>query len=69
MAEHGRRRAEEMEEVARTVRDVGLEPLMSEASVRVQRGLVERLELMGLRYCDLQPFDWRALDARLDQRS
>ncbi len=69
VAEHGRRRAEEMEEVARTVRDVGVEPLMSEASVRVQRGLAERLELMGLRYCDLQPFDWRALDARLDQRS
>jgi len=69
VAEHGRRRAEEMEEVARTVRDVGVEPLMSEAIVRVQRGLVDRLELMGLSYCDLQPFDWLALDARLDQRS
>lgn len=57
-----------MEEVARTVRDVGLEPLMSEAIVRVQRGLVERLELMGLRYDDLQPFDWLELDRRLDER-
>lgn len=34
VAQHGRRRAEEMREVARTVREAGLEPLMAEAIAR-----------------------------------
>jgi len=34
--EHGERRAHEMEEVARTLRAAGIEPLMAEATARRQ---------------------------------
>jgi hypothetical protein len=37
MASHGERRAAEMEEVADTLRELGLEPLMTEATVQRQR--------------------------------
>lgn len=59
VAEHGRRRAEEMEEVARTAQDVGVEPNMSQAIVATQRGLVDAMAAQGLLYSE--PFDWRTL--------
>ncbi|WP_213881316.1 DUF1932 domain-containing protein [Pseudomonas sp. dw_358] len=59
VAEHGRRRAEEMEEVARTAADVGVEPNMSRAIVATQRGLVDSMLSQGLGYTE--PFDWRVL--------
>jgi hypothetical protein len=34
--EHGARRAREMEEVAKTLRDAGIEPVMAEATARRQ---------------------------------
>jgi 3-hydroxyisobutyrate dehydrogenase-like beta-hydroxyacid dehydrogenase len=37
MAVHGERRAAEMEEVAETLRELGVEPLMTMATVRRQR--------------------------------
>jgi 3-hydroxyisobutyrate dehydrogenase-like beta-hydroxyacid dehydrogenase len=37
MAKHGERRAAEMEEVAKTLRELGVEPLMSSAAVKRQR--------------------------------
>ena len=37
MARHGARRAAEMEEVAETLRELGVEPLMTAATVRRQR--------------------------------
>lgn len=37
MANHGERRAAEMEEVAETLRDLGVEPLMTAATVKRQR--------------------------------
>jgi 3-hydroxyisobutyrate dehydrogenase-like beta-hydroxyacid dehydrogenase len=37
MARHGERRAAEMEEVAETLRELGVEPLMSNAAVKCQR--------------------------------
>jgi 3-hydroxyisobutyrate dehydrogenase-like beta-hydroxyacid dehydrogenase len=37
MAKHGERRAAEMEEVAETLRELGVEPLMSNAAVKHQR--------------------------------
>ncbi|AHL76902.1 6-phosphogluconate dehydrogenase [Stutzerimonas stutzeri] len=67
VAEHGRRRAEEMEEVAETVRAAGVEPHMSEAIVQTQRGLVDAIAALGLRYDDLAPFDWQRLADRLRQ--
>lgn len=38
MATHGTRRAEEMEQVAATLRAVGVDPIMTEGTVRRQRG-------------------------------
>jgi 3-hydroxyisobutyrate dehydrogenase-like beta-hydroxyacid dehydrogenase len=37
MASHGERRAAEMEEVAETLRELGVEPLMTSATVKRQR--------------------------------
>jgi hypothetical protein len=37
MASHGERRAAEMEESAATLRELGLDPLMADATVRRQR--------------------------------
>lgn len=39
MASHGTRRAAEMEEVAETLRELGVEPLMTEAIVKRQRAM------------------------------
>ncbi|WP_249674232.1 NAD(P)-dependent oxidoreductase [Pseudomonas abieticivorans] len=61
VAEHGRRRAEEMEEVAKTAADVGVAPHMSNAIVATQRGLVERMAGQGMSYADTLPFDWTRL--------
>jgi len=61
VAEHGRRRAEEMEEVAKTAADVGVTPHMSQAIVATQRGLVERMAQQGLTYADTLPFEWTRL--------
>ena len=41
MAVHGERRAAEMEEVAETLRELGVEPLMTNASVKRQREMGE----------------------------
>jgi 3-hydroxyisobutyrate dehydrogenase-like beta-hydroxyacid dehydrogenase len=59
VAEHGRRRAEEMEEVAKTAADVGVAPNMSLAIVATQRGLVEKMAAEKLIYRD--PFNWQTL--------
>lgn len=44
---HGRRRAEEMREVARTVSDAGLEPLLSSAIAQRQDWSADRGVRMG----------------------
>jgi hypothetical protein len=41
MASHGLRRAAEMEEVADTLRELGVAPLMTQATVTRQRGMGE----------------------------
>jgi 3-hydroxyisobutyrate dehydrogenase-like beta-hydroxyacid dehydrogenase len=41
MAVHGERRAAEMEEVAETLRELGVEPLMTNATVRRQREMAQ----------------------------
>jgi Domain of unknown function (DUF1932) len=41
MASHGERRAAEMEEVAATLRELGVEPLMTAATVKRQREMGE----------------------------
>lgn len=66
VAEHGRRRAEEMREVAATLRDAGIVPEMSEAAARVQDALVDAMRDAGLGYDASRAFSWRELADRLD---
>lgn len=61
VAEHGRRRAAEMREVARTLADVGLEPIMAAAIAERQDQLVDAMAAHGLLYRHEVPFSWREL--------
>jgi 3-hydroxyisobutyrate dehydrogenase-like beta-hydroxyacid dehydrogenase len=61
-AEHGRRRAAEMREVARTLEDVGVEPTMALAAAARQDWLIDAMTSKGLSYSSLgSPFSWRDL--------
>ena len=61
VAEHGRRRAAEMREVAQTLRDAGIDPLMSEACAQRQDNLVDAMEALDIRYDSSAPFVWQNL--------
>ncbi|HVY82165.1 MAG TPA: DUF1932 domain-containing protein [Steroidobacteraceae bacterium] len=61
VAEHGRRRAAEMREVARTLRDIGIAPLMASATAERQDFLIDEMSVRGLAYEQDKPFSWRAL--------
>jgi 3-hydroxyisobutyrate dehydrogenase-like beta-hydroxyacid dehydrogenase len=61
VAEHGRRRAAEMREVALTLRDVGIVPAMATASAERQDALVRRMADAGVPYVAGETFSWRAL--------
>jgi 3-hydroxyisobutyrate dehydrogenase-like beta-hydroxyacid dehydrogenase len=69
VAEHGKRRAAEMREVARTLEDVGLAPTMAGAIARRHDALVDAMAQAGIAYPTEGEFSWRALAdalARLD---
>jgi 3-hydroxyisobutyrate dehydrogenase-like beta-hydroxyacid dehydrogenase len=67
VAEHGRRRAAEMREVAHTLEDVGIEPTMALATAVRQDALIDEMVAHGLSYPHGQAFSWRALaDALAD---
>lgn len=59
VAEHGQRRAEEMQEVVKTLQDVAVPAAMSAAIVATQQGLVDALNARSLRYHQLTPFVWQ----------
>ncbi len=61
VAEHGRRRAEEMREVARTLSDAGFGPTMSNAIATSQDALIDEMSAGGLSYSKDEAFSWRAL--------
>jgi 3-hydroxyisobutyrate dehydrogenase-like beta-hydroxyacid dehydrogenase len=61
VAEHGRRRAAEMREVAHTLEDVGIEPTMALATAARQDALIDAMEAHGLSYRQGEPFSWRWL--------
>ncbi len=66
VAEHGKRRAAEMREAAQALRDVGIAPLMAEATAERQDSLVK--EIAG-RYSGTRSekkFSWRELADALD---
>ena len=69
VAEHGRRRAAEMREVARTLESVGLAPLMALATAARQDDLIDAMGERGLRYELERPFSWRLLADRLTGKS
>ena len=64
IAEHGRRRAAEMREVAATVQAAGVPPLMSNATAQRHDALIDAMQVAGLTYSSVN-FDWRALADRL----
>ena len=61
VAEHGRRRAAEMREVARTLTDIGVEPTMAAATAVRQDKLIDAMAAAGIRYEPDREFSWRAL--------
>lgn len=69
VAEHGRRRAEEMREVAETLREVGIDPMLVEATAERQDWLVDEMAEQNLKYKDLSPFSWIALAEALSKAS
>ncbi|HEV7631905.1 MAG TPA: DUF1932 domain-containing protein [Steroidobacteraceae bacterium] len=61
VAEHGRRRAAEMREVAETVAATGMAPLMADATAARQDALVDAMQARGIA-CDPEgDFSWRTL--------
>ena len=46
MATHGARRAAEMEESAKTLQGLGVEPVMTRGTIRLQREAAEKNESM-----------------------
>jgi 3-hydroxyisobutyrate dehydrogenase-like beta-hydroxyacid dehydrogenase len=61
VAEHGRRRASEMREVAHTLQDVGMEPIMASATAVRQDWLIDAMTAQGIKYPHGEPFSWRWL--------
>jgi 3-hydroxyisobutyrate dehydrogenase-like beta-hydroxyacid dehydrogenase len=61
VAEHGRRRAAEMREVAHTLEGVGIEPTMALATAARQDWLIDAMAAHGIEYSHAEPFSWRRL--------
>jgi 3-hydroxyisobutyrate dehydrogenase-like beta-hydroxyacid dehydrogenase len=61
VAEHGRRRAAEMREVATTVQDAGLAPHMALATAARHDALVDDMAAAGIAYDPAHAFSWREL--------
>lgn len=67
VAEHGKRRAAEMREAAQALRDVGVDPLMAEATAERQDALVREIaaQIPGARVD--KSFSWRELADALEK--
>lgn len=65
VAEHGVRRAEEMQQVVKTLQDVGISGEMSQATVSIQGSLPAKLVELHVSYADLLPFNWQSVMRRL----
>ncbi len=61
VAEHGRRRAAELREVAAMLKSIGHESLMADATALRQDELVQRMAAAGINYPSGTPFSWRQL--------
>ncbi len=69
VAEHGKRRAAEMREAAQALRDVGIDPLMADATAERQDSLVKEIAGHNLDSRAGRPFSWRELADALDNAS
>ncbi|HUN26841.1 MAG TPA: DUF1932 domain-containing protein [Steroidobacteraceae bacterium] len=69
IAEHGRRRAAEMREVARTLEQVGIDPVMARATAVREDALIEAMSAGGLTYAGETEFSWRTLADALARRA
>lgn len=65
VAEHGRRRAAEMREVAQTVTATGTAALMADATAARQDALIDAMAARGITYDPESDFSWRTLADRL----
>jgi len=61
VAEHGRRRAAEMREVALTLEEVGIRPIMAAATAERHDALVRQMADAGVPYPEGGKFSWRSL--------
>ncbi len=61
VAEHGRRRAVEMREVAQTLQHVGIEPMMALATSQRQKQLVGEMAKRRVAFDSAAQFSWRSL--------
>jgi 3-hydroxyisobutyrate dehydrogenase-like beta-hydroxyacid dehydrogenase len=61
VAEHGRRRAAEMREVAETLRNIGLEPLTALATAERQDWLVREMAEREIAFRPSETFSWQQL--------
>jgi 3-hydroxyisobutyrate dehydrogenase-like beta-hydroxyacid dehydrogenase len=69
VAEHGHRRAEEMREVAQTLRHVGIEPVMALATAQCQEQLIGKMAKRRVAFDSAKLFSWRSLsDAAVTPR-
>jgi 3-hydroxyisobutyrate dehydrogenase-like beta-hydroxyacid dehydrogenase len=68
VAEHGRRRAAEMREVACTLEEVGLAPTMASATALRHDALVDAMAAAGIAYPKEGKFSWRVLADALARR-
>jgi 3-hydroxyisobutyrate dehydrogenase-like beta-hydroxyacid dehydrogenase len=67
VAEHGKRRAAEMREAAQALRDVGIDPLMAEATAERQDSLVKEIAGQNLGRQPEKSFSWRELADALER--
>jgi 3-hydroxyisobutyrate dehydrogenase-like beta-hydroxyacid dehydrogenase len=67
-AEHSRRRAVEMREVAETLQDVGIDPVMALGTAEVQDWLTAEMEAGKLVF-SAKDFSWRSLADAIDART
>jgi 3-hydroxyisobutyrate dehydrogenase-like beta-hydroxyacid dehydrogenase len=69
VARHGRRRAAEMREVAETLKDIDMEPLMTLATAERQDWLVDTMAALAVSYDAARPFSWRELADQLNSNN
>ncbi|HXU19169.1 MAG TPA: DUF1932 domain-containing protein [Verrucomicrobiae bacterium] len=67
-AEHSRRRAAEMREVAETLREVGINPVMALGTAEIQDWLTAEMEA-GKFVFNAKDFSWRSLIDAIDART